>query len=89
MPPATGLARAGLRRGATGDTADRFEREDLAFHEGLRAAFLAIADGEAQRCRIIDADRPPEVVAEAIWAEMLARFPDLRQDEPRAAPGIE
>ncbi|MGB6177368.1 MAG: dTMP kinase, partial [Methylocella sp.] len=40
LPVAQGLARAAARRGA-GEAPDRFEREDLEFHESLRAAFLA------------------------------------------------
>ena len=81
VAPATGLARATLRRGGEG-TADRFERETLAFHEGLRAAFLSIAAGEPERCRVIDADQDPDRVAEAVWAEMLSRFDELRRSTP-------
>lgn len=61
-----GLARAAERRGKM-TKADRFEREDSAFHETLRQAFLAIARSEPRRCTIIDADRPPQDVAQAIW----------------------
>jgi len=34
----------------------------------LRQAFLAIARAEPRRCAVIDADRPPPEVAQAIWA---------------------
>jgi dTMP kinase len=67
LPPEKGLARAAGRRGTAAD-ADRFERENLAFHETLREAFLAIARAEPTRCAVIDADRAPEEVAQAIWA---------------------
>jgi dTMP kinase len=67
LAPEKGLARAAARRG--GDAGpDRFEREGAAFHETLRQAFLAIARGEPGRCAVIDADRPPQEVAQAIWA---------------------
>jgi dTMP kinase len=61
-----GLARAMARRGEKA-TADRFEREGAGFHETLRQAFLAIARAEPERCAIIDADRPQQAVAQAIW----------------------
>ena len=63
-PPGTGLARAGARRGP-----DRFERMDAAFHEDLRAAFLAIARQEPGRVTTIDATRPARaVLADALEA---------------------
>ena len=62
-----GLARAAARRGKDAG-ADRFEREGAAFHETLRQAFLAIARAEPERCFVVDADRPPQEVAQAIWA---------------------
>jgi dTMP kinase len=66
IPPAEGLARAAARRG-TKDAPDRFEREDLSFHENLRAAFLEIAAAEPKRCAVIDASRAEEDVAQAIF----------------------
>jgi dTMP kinase len=62
-----GLARAAARRGEKG-AMDRFEREGAAFHETLRRAFLDIARAEPYRCAIIDADKPLQDVASAIWA---------------------
>jgi dTMP kinase len=73
LPTEKGLARAAARRGAS-THADRFEREEAAFHETLRAAFLAIARAEPQRCAIIDAAAPPREVADAIWACVRARL---------------
>jgi dTMP kinase len=66
LPVEKGLARAAARRGATA-TADRFEREGAAFHQTLREAFLDIARAEPQRCAVIDADKPTQEVAQAIW----------------------
>ena len=61
LPPEAGLARA-RRRAA----ADRFEGEDLGFHRALRAALLAIAARERERCAVVDAARPADEVAAEI-----------------------
>ncbi len=61
LPASEGLARAQARGGI-----DRFEAENLAFHEGLRRAFLDIAANEPQRCQVINADRPLEEVLKDI-----------------------
>jgi dTMP kinase len=66
IAPETGLGRAAARR-RPGEAIDRFEREGAGFHETLRQAFLAIARAEPERCAVIDANNPAEVVAEAIW----------------------
>lgn len=66
VPVTIGLARAMARR-RPGEAADRFEREDVLFHENLREAFLAIAAAEPARCIIIDASAPEEKVAQAVF----------------------
>lgn len=43
------------RLAASGKALDRFEREDRAFFERVRAAYLARARAEPQRIRVIDA----------------------------------
>ncbi|MGH6834085.1 MAG: dTMP kinase [Methylocella sp.] len=73
LPVAEGLARAAARRGAE-DAPDRFDREDLEFHESLRAAFLAIAAAEPGRCAIIDAARAEEDVAQKIFEVVSSRI---------------
>lgn len=73
LPVAEGLARAAARRGV-GDAPDRFEREDLEFHENLRAAFLAIAAAEPARCAIIDATRSEKDVADEIFEVVSSRL---------------
>lgn len=55
----------------------RFESKGQAFHQRLREHFLAIAKAEPRRCAIIDAAGEPPVVAEAVWAAVLNRFPEL------------
>ena len=56
------------RRKARG-TDDVFEAKDLDFHQKIRAAFLAIADAEPERCKVINAlQSPPQVLADALNA---------------------
>lgn len=44
------------------NVSDVFELKDLAFHEKVRAAFLAIAEAEPERCKVLDALQSPEHV---------------------------
>ena len=74
VPAELGLERAGARRAARGEAADRFEAEDLAYHEKVRDAFLAIARAEPQRCVLVDGSATEEKVAEAVWAALEPRL---------------
>ena len=65
-PAETGLARAEARRGDA--QTDRFESEDLAFHNRLREAYRQLAISEPDRCVLIDASEPQERVTEKVWA---------------------
>lgn len=58
-PPAELLARAGAR----GDAETRFEKKGEAFQARVREAFLGIAHDEPDRCRVVDAARPADIVA--------------------------
>ena len=68
--PAAGLERARARD----PNPSRYERFDLAFHERLREGFHAIATRDPERCVVIDASGPPEVVEAETWAEVSARL---------------
>jgi dTMP kinase len=72
LPAEIGLARARARRGD--EAADRFENEDLAYHQALNAAFRAIAEEEKQRCMLIDASRRQEHIAAEIWQAVCKRL---------------
>jgi len=50
LPVETGLARAGSR-----SAPDRFEKEALSFFDRVRLGYLAIAEAEPQRVKVIDA----------------------------------
>lgn len=69
-----GRARAHGRNG----TADRIEREQDAFFERVRSAFLARAAAEPDRIRVLDATRPADVVA----AEAVAALRAFRGVQP-------
>ncbi len=64
LPPDAGLMRAWrqLESGSRMDTESRFEKETLAFHERVRAGYLAIAEKEPERFRIIDASQSQDRV---------------------------
>lgn len=63
LDPAIGLARASSR--SPGQEA-RFEGKGLAFHQKLRAGFLAIAKAEPKRCHVVAADQTEDQVFGAI-----------------------
>jgi dTMP kinase len=58
------VARARLSK--TGRVLDRFEREDAAFHERVRQAYLRLAQAEPARMRMIDASRDFESVRKSV-----------------------
>ena len=72
VPVEVGLKRAAARRGAA--AADRFESEDIKFHQQLREAYQRIAASEPERCVLIDATEEPAKVAANIWSALRERF---------------
>jgi dTMP kinase len=66
IDPKLGLSRSTKRVAAVGSDEDRYERMELAFHERLRRGFLDIAKAEPQRCVVIDAAQPIDVMHAAI-----------------------
>ena len=68
-PVQIGLSRTDQRksRSVSGlNQEDRFEREDVQFHERVRAGFLELAQAEPCRFRVVDASRPAAEVAKEI-----------------------
>ena len=53
----------GLRRSGG---SDRFEAEDAAFHERVRAGYLALAEHDTERWLVVDATQTPEAVTNHI-----------------------
>jgi dTMP kinase len=64
---ASGVARMRRRNTEASRPQDRFEREDAAFHEKVRAGYLATAKRFPERIRILDTTREPDAVAGDIW----------------------
>lgn len=68
-PVDVGRTRTALRQeqaAADGSPEDRFEREEIQFHEKVRRGFLEVARGDPERFRIIDAARSVSEVTEQI-----------------------
>jgi dTMP kinase len=60
---------------------DRFELEDLSFHQRVREGYLKMAAAEPDRWLVIDASLPKGKIAEIIWdrvSQLLASYPSLR-----------
>jgi dTMP kinase len=72
IPVEIGMQRAAARRGS--GAPDRFEAEDVKFHQELRDAYRQIAAAEPQRCVLIDANAEAEAVAARVWAAVHDRL---------------
>ncbi len=72
VPVEIGMQRAAARRG--NDAPDRFEAEDVRFHQDLREAYRQIAADEPQRCVLIDATPDPATVAANVWTVLSDRL---------------
>ncbi|MFQ5997412.1 MAG: dTMP kinase [Dehalococcoidales bacterium] len=70
IPVETGLARK------KGKKQDRFEGEELAFHQRVREGYLKLATNDPERWLVVDATQPKSKVAQIIWqkvSELLSR----------------
>ena len=70
LDPVAGLARAGAR-----GRPDRLEAADLAFHQTVRAGFLALAAAEPDRYLVLDASGSPDGLAAAVRAGLEPLLP--------------
>jgi dTMP kinase len=66
IDPAIGLKRSKRRLSRSGSDESRFEELDLAFHQRVRAGFLAEAARDSGRHLVIDATRPIDEIAAEI-----------------------
>ncbi len=64
MPVEAGLARK------SGKARDRFESEDITFHQRVRQGYLKMAIAEPERWLVIDASKSKEKIAEIIWQKV-------------------
>ncbi|MGK6316752.1 dTMP kinase [Neorhizobium sp. DT-125] len=76
LPAEVGLKRA--RKRSAENAPDRFEREEIETHEKRREAYLEIAEAEPERCRVVNAERPEEEIAEEILAIVEPMVRELR-----------
>jgi dTMP kinase len=56
----------GLRRNSLISKRDRFEMEEIAFHERVRKGYLTIARQEQERVKVVNASRQIDIV----WTEV-------------------
>jgi dTMP kinase len=68
LDPQEGLRRAAERREGP---PDRYEKETLELHRRRRGAFLEIARREPKRCKVINAARHPDTIANEIMSAVL------------------
>ena len=57
------------------DKYDRFEREEMTFHEKIRQGYLELAAEEPQRWLVIDAGQDKEKIADIIWHKVSQLLP--------------
>lgn len=69
LPPQIGLSRQ------SPDEQNRLDRETLAFHERVRAGFLAVAATEPERFVVLDATQSPDELFAELLATLLPLLP--------------
>ncbi|WP_293575142.1 dTMP kinase [Phaeobacter sp.] len=79
MDPDKGLARAKGRQGHE----ERFEDFGADLQHQMRAGFLALATEFADRFRIIDGDRPIDLVAQDVLTVVLDALPATQSESPK------
>ncbi len=79
MDPKAAFERVEQRAKASGIpiSADRFESEDLDWHQRLRDGFLQIAKNNPKRCFVVDASGDELEIADKIWGVVTKQFPEL------------
>jgi dTMP kinase len=70
IDPAQGIGRTEKRLGDE----NRYERMDRSYHETVRQGFLTMAAREPERCVVLDATKPVEVLHKDVLEVVNARF---------------
>jgi dTMP kinase len=78
IDPRIGLPRCARTSGTHAGARDRIEQEPLAFHQRTREGYLALAQQEPHRIRVIDAALEVTQIEAAVWIEVL----HLRDSRP-------
>ncbi len=81
MDPALAFERVEQRALETGIpvSSDRFERENLEWHQNLRQAFLDIAKDNPNRCFVVSAEGDELELANEIWSIVRKKFSELNK----------
>jgi len=82
IPVELGLARVKAR----GQEPDRFEAEELEYHNWLRVAYRTLVEHEPNRCVLVDASANPDAVAVRVWMIVAERL--VRPQRAAQAAGI-
>ncbi|MCL0075480.1 hypothetical protein M1O17_01165, partial [Dehalococcoidia bacterium] len=56
---------------------DRFEREDIAFHQRVRQGYLEMANAHPEHWLLIDAAQPGKKMGGLIWERVRQSLPAL------------
>ena len=85
MDPKLAFERVAQRAIETGIpiSSDRFERENLKWHQQLRQSFLKIADDNPSRCHVVQADGDEQQIANEIWSIFQKSFSELTKKTSR------
>lgn len=80
MDPAVAFRRVEQRAIEDGlqSTGDRFEKEELEWHQRLRQNFLDIARSHPDRCIVVSAEQSEDSLEAEIWSRISERFPELQ-----------
>lgn len=70
IPVALSRERVASRQRAGGASLDRLDREDDAFHERVRAGYLALAAANLSRIRVLDGSLPTDQLVDQALEEM-------------------
>jgi dTMP kinase len=60
----------GLRRKGKSSANDRFEREQIPFHQRVRSGYLEMAGAQADRWMVLDAALPVRKISDMIWGKV-------------------
>jgi dTMP kinase len=71
VDPALGLS----RRSSDVAQTNRLDREPPDFHQRVRRHYLALAAADPVRWIRVDASRPPDEIAQTVWAAVDSRLP--------------
>lgn len=63
---------------------DRFEKEDIEFHQRVRQSYLGMAQKDPQRWLVVNASLPKQEVEQLIWQWVEQLMPAIRRSEKPA-----